>query len=100
LLSALAVTALFLADQGKTERAVEVYALAWRYPSVSNSRWFQDVYGRHVAAIGAVLPPEVVAAAQERGRALDPWPTAEELLAELGKGGTPSSTEAAQSHTR
>jgi len=83
LLSALAVAALLLADQGQGERAVEVYALAWRYPAVSNSRWFQDVYGRHVAAAEAALPPEVVAAAQERGRARDPWPTVEEVLAEF-----------------
>ncbi len=83
LLSALAVAALLLADQGQAERAVEVYALAWRYPVVSNSRWYQDVYGRHVAAAEAALPPDLVAAAQERGRARDPWATVRELLEEL-----------------
>jgi hypothetical protein len=30
------------------------------------------------------LPPEVVAAAQERGRAADEWETVEALLDELG----------------
>jgi hypothetical protein len=68
---------------GERERAVELYALASRYPHVANSRWFEDVAGRHLAAASAQLPPDVVAAAEERGRARDLWATAEELLAEL-----------------
>jgi hypothetical protein len=32
-----------------------------------------------------LLPPDVVAAAQERGRARDLWATAEELLQELSE---------------
>jgi tetratricopeptide (TPR) repeat protein len=74
--------ALLLVDQGEVERAVELYALASRYPLVANSRWFEDIAGRHIAA-AAQLPPDVVAAAQERGRARDLWATVEELLAEL-----------------
>jgi hypothetical protein len=35
------------------------------------------------AALAATLTPEVVAAAQKRGRARDLWATAEELLEEL-----------------
>jgi hypothetical protein len=62
---------------------VELYALASRYKYVANSRWWEDIVGKHVSAIAATLPPEVVAAAQERGRARDLWATAEELLAEL-----------------
>jgi tetratricopeptide (TPR) repeat protein len=77
--------ALLLADRGERARAVELYALASRYPFVANSRWFEDVAGKHVAAAEA-LPPEVVVAAQERGRARDPWTTAEELLIELENG--------------
>jgi hypothetical protein len=38
---------------------------------------------RHIAAVAATLPPEVVAVAQERGRAWDLWETAEALLKEL-----------------
>jgi hypothetical protein len=34
------VIALLLTDQGEQERAVELYALALRYPVVANSRWF------------------------------------------------------------
>jgi tetratricopeptide (TPR) repeat protein len=80
---ALPLVALLLADQGEQERAVELYALASRYPHVANSRWFEDVAGRHITAFAATLPPEVVAAAQARGRARDLWETARELLAEL-----------------
>jgi hypothetical protein len=76
---------LLLADRGEPERAVELYALASRYPHVANSYWFEDVAGRHMAAVAATLPPEIVAAAQERGRARDLWATARELLVELEK---------------
>jgi predicted ATPase/DNA-binding SARP family transcriptional activator len=75
-----AFIALFLASQGQPERAVEIYTLASCFPYIANSRWFEDVAGRHVAG---TLPPEVVAAARERGKARDLWVTAAELLAEL-----------------
>lgn len=52
-----------------------------RHPAVAHSRWFHDVAGRELAAIITALPPEDVAAAQERGKALDLRATAEELLA-------------------
>ena len=71
------------ADQGEKERAVEPYALASRYPFVANLRWFEDIAGRHIAAVAATLPPDVVAAAQERGRARDLEATVVELLVEL-----------------
>jgi predicted ATPase len=76
-----AAMALLLANQGKKEQAVELYALVSCHPYVANSRWFEDVTGRHIAAVAATLPPEVVAAAQERGRAGDLWITAAKLLA-------------------
>ena len=83
---ALPAAALLLADAGQRERAVELYALASRFGFVANSRWFEDVAGKHIAAVAATLPPEMVAAAQERGRARDLWATTEELLEELGRG--------------
>jgi hypothetical protein len=52
---------------------------------VSNWRFWQDVVGKRVAAAAAMLPPQVLAAAQERGRAKDLWAAAEELLAEPGE---------------
>ena len=68
---------------GERERAVEVYALASRHPFVANSRWFYDVFGRHIEALAATLPPEVAEAARERGRARDLEATVKELLVEL-----------------
>ena len=74
--------ALLLADRGEAARAVELYALASRHPAVANSRWFEDVAGKQIAALAAGLPPEVAAAARERGRALDLDATVAEWLAE------------------
>ena len=85
LMFAIPATALLLADQGEIEQAVELYALASRYPFVANSRWFEAVFGRHIVAVADTLPPEVVAAAEERGRARDLGETVKELLVELGK---------------
>ena len=80
---ALPAIALLLADQGDVERASELYALALRFPSVANSRYYYDVAGRHIAAAAAVLPPEAVTEAKERGRNRDLWDTVAELVAEL-----------------
>jgi hypothetical protein len=90
-LYALPVAALLLADEdGRStpdvERAVELYALASRYGYVANSRLWEDIAGREIAAAAAALPPDVVAAAQERGRARDLWATVEKLLAEFRSG--------------
>ena len=71
-----------MASTGSIERAIELYALASQSPFVANSRWFHDVAGRHITAASQSLRPDVVAAAQQRGRARDLWDTAKELLAE------------------
>jgi hypothetical protein len=84
----LPVISLLLADAAEIdqkERAMEVYALASSHPYVAKSRLFADIVGWHIAAVAATLPPEVVAAAQRRGRALDWWATAAELLEALQK---------------
>jgi hypothetical protein len=83
LLYGLPAIALLLTDCGEVERAVELYALASRYPYVANSRWFEDVAGRHITSASNALPPQAVEAAKERGRARDLWETATELLEEL-----------------
>jgi hypothetical protein len=49
---------------------------------VSRSCWFDDIFGRHIAAVAATLPPDVATAAQERGRTRDLETTTVELLAE------------------
>jgi hypothetical protein len=83
LLYGLPALALLLADRGEGERAVQLYTVASRYPIVARSRWFEDVAGRHIATVAASLPPDVAAAAEERGPARDLEATAAELLVEL-----------------
>ena len=80
---AVPAAALLLIDRDETERGIEIYALASRHPFAANSRWFEDVAGVHIAAAAASLPPVTVAAARERGRALDLWATVAQLLAEM-----------------
>jgi predicted ATPase/DNA-binding SARP family transcriptional activator len=84
LVTAVAAAALFLIEQDRPERAVELYATASRYPLVSGSCWYRDIFERRVATIAATLPPEVVEAAHERGRARDLQMTVADLLVELG----------------
>ena len=80
----LPLVALLLAERGEIERALELYAqTVTRFVSGYKHRWFEDMVGQHIAAAAAHLPPEVVAAAQERGRQRNLWETAEALLAEI-----------------
>jgi predicted ATPase/DNA-binding SARP family transcriptional activator len=83
----LPVMALILAGEGQLERAVEFYAAALQSPYIANSRWFEDIAGRHIRELAASLPPDVVAAAEQRGRARDLLATAQELLSELQAAG-------------
>ena len=75
--------ALLFADQGEVERAVELYALAATQGIVANSKWFDDIAGDAGARAAEGLPTEVAEAAKARGRALDLWETAAELVVEL-----------------
>jgi hypothetical protein len=52
---------------------------------MANSALLKDGIGKQVAALTADLPAEMVAAAFERGRSLDLWETAAEILDELGE---------------
>jgi len=81
---ALPAAALFLGKDGKVQKAMQLYALALRYPLVARSRWFEDVAGGQIAGLGADLAPEVVAAAQAWGQAGDLDAPAAGLWAELG----------------
>ena len=69
--------------KGENERAVELYALASRYPVLNNAQVFDDLVGQLIAVDSASLPPEVVLAAKERGLARDLEATVAELLAEF-----------------
>jgi predicted ATPase/DNA-binding SARP family transcriptional activator len=81
---AVSAAALLLADEGQLERAVELYAVASRYPVVANSQLMDDLAGRYIASIIAQLPQHAAAAAQALGRARDLKPTVVGFLAELG----------------
>ncbi len=70
-------------------RAVELYALARRYPPAGNAQWFEDVAGKRISAAAAQLPPAVVQAARERGRSQDAFAVAQELLAEFSQSTEP-----------
>jgi predicted ATPase/DNA-binding SARP family transcriptional activator len=80
----LGAAALYLADQGDLERAVEIYALASRYPWIAKSQWYQDVIEAPLKNLTAHLSFEVIAAAKKRGRERDLKGTVQELLTELG----------------
>ena len=66
----LALLARMLAEAGEVEGAVEVYATACSHPVTSNSKYFDDLFGRHVADRACHLPAEKVEAARARGRSL------------------------------
>jgi hypothetical protein len=81
----LPIAALYLATQGEIERAVAVYALIKEYPIAANSRFHEEVVGQEITEATATLPPEAIAAAEERGRQGDPFEMAAELLEELSQ---------------
>ncbi len=83
-LMSLPLVALLLTERSEDERAVELYTQALAHLCNGyKHRWFEDMVGQHVAAAAATLPPEVVAAAQERGWQRNLWETAEELLHDI-----------------
>jgi predicted ATPase len=79
--------ALLFADQGDTERAVELYALVSTQGIVANSKWFDDIAGDEIAALAEKLTSEVAEESKARGRELDLWGTSQELLVELEEQG-------------
>jgi predicted ATPase/DNA-binding SARP family transcriptional activator len=85
LTSAIVGAALLKAELGEGQRAVELYALASRYPYIANSFWFADIAGGYIENIATTLPSEVVVAARERGRCLKLETTVAEILDELGR---------------
>jgi len=72
--------AVLLARSGKTEQAVELWALASSYPIVAKSRWFDDVAGKHIRT---AVSPDAIAATQGHGRSVELWDTAARLLEDL-----------------
>jgi predicted ATPase len=92
LLPALVAAVAFLADQGEPEQAAEIFSLTACHPWVSNWAWLEHIAGSHIHSSVATLPPRTVERAKARGRALDPWLTATELLSHLTHPPNPTST--------
>jgi len=72
-----------LAAEGEKERALELLALVLHHPA--SWQWARDRAAPLVAELEAELSPDVVAAAQARGRARNLEATVAELLAKLGE---------------
>ena len=77
--AALASASLFASHWRNLELALELGALASTIPYLANSALFQDLLFKPLANLAHDLPPEVAAAAQERGRQHDLWQTIREL---------------------
>jgi hypothetical protein len=75
--------AVLLMTEGEGERALELLSLILYHPGTMPHT--KDSAALLVAELEAELPLDVVAAAQERGRARDLDATVAELLAELGE---------------
>jgi tetratricopeptide (TPR) repeat protein len=80
-LLAFPIVALFLADNGKRQRAVELYSLAQRYAHVTDTPWFNEVAGRELTELAISLPD--ADAARQQGQKEDLWQTARDLLSDL-----------------
>lgn len=76
----LPVVALYLARQGKLEKALEVQVLAKRQPIPANSIWMADVAMNETDALVAALPEEVAAEARKRGEEAELFGFTAELL--------------------
>ena len=72
-----------MAQAGEPERALELLALILGHPA--SHQEFKDRAAWLQAELMTELPPDVVAAVHERGRARDLQTTAVGLLAELGE---------------
>lgn len=79
-LYALTVGAIWLGNQGEPDKALEIYELVARQPVFASSPWFNDLFGRSIAAYTGGVAAEDAASARERGRQRELWPTLEELL--------------------
>jgi hypothetical protein len=83
LMYGLPIAALFAADEGHIERAVELHTLAQQFGHIDNSCWFEQIASRELESLANALPLEIASAAKSRGRELDIWVTAEQLLEEF-----------------
>jgi predicted ATPase/DNA-binding CsgD family transcriptional regulator len=80
----LLVMGLAVDEEGRTERGIELAALAMNHPQFLKSYNKIPFIARHMAAIKGKLSEEAYGAAWERGKALDFEATVAELMAEYG----------------
>ena len=85
-LEALPAAARLLCLHEEPALAVEIYALAMTYPMLAKSTLIEDLAGRYIDEAAKMLPPDIVAAAEEQGRQRDLWKTAAELLQHFKQG--------------
>jgi predicted ATPase/DNA-binding SARP family transcriptional activator len=85
IITALMGFALFFAEIGEVERAVELFAFASLYPRIANSYWFEDIAGYEISQLAEALPPERIKKAKERGRRRDLDTTVADLIDEFSK---------------
>jgi hypothetical protein len=62
--------AYFLAENGRVEQGLELWALVQTQPFVAHSKWFADLVGAEFAALAASVPTQAKEAAGEQGRTL------------------------------
>ena len=74
---------MLLAAQERLAEAATIHGLIQRYPYLTNSRWYATVALDRLTELLAPLPPDVMTAAEERGRALGLPAMTAELLALL-----------------
>jgi predicted ATPase len=79
----LPVVALLLVDENQIERAVEIYSQAESHPIVGRSHWWRDVVGHEIDHAGSSLSSSVLEAAKARGKSLNLWEIADDLLDEF-----------------
>ena len=79
----LPVGALLAVDEGRPHRALELYTLAKSFGHITNSRWFRQAACQELDNLHEALAPEAASVAELRGREMDLWQTAEDLLNEL-----------------
>ena len=82
---ALPAAALLLALNERLEEAAYIHGLIQRYPYLTNSRFYAKIALDRLAELLASLPPDMRAAAEERGRARELPEMTAELLELLGE---------------
>jgi tetratricopeptide (TPR) repeat protein len=78
-----AASVALLADAGRWEQTLEIYATGQGVPMLANSRWQTQMVAPWIAAATAYLPPEAVEAAQARGLGRDLFDIFAEIVDEF-----------------